>query len=133
MKRLSWPASSAGWKMGDDGDGPQRPCEIQFALSAQSLRLPRMPRREAPESPLTPRSQVLTFPMLFSASSSASPRQNHTLGFPTPFHHGLVRSLKSQVLPTPPPHPLWYIDFKPKNHIQHQRTERKMSGELNQR
>src|ERR1035441_10555708 len=34
----------------------------------------RMPRREAPESPLTPRSQVLTFSYVFSSSFSASPR-----------------------------------------------------------
>src|ERR1035438_9965840 len=39
-----------------------------------SLRLLPMSRCAAPESPLTPRSQVLIFSAVFSASSSASPR-----------------------------------------------------------
>src|ERR1035438_7743916 len=39
---------------------------------------------------------VLSFSLLLCAylRVSASPRQNHTLGLPTPFHHGLVRGIE---------------------------------------
>src|ERR1022692_336942 len=107
---------------------------VSHPIPPRARPFPRIPNRRRHPSAVS--ALVLSFSLLLCAylRVSASPRQNYTLGFPTPFHHGLVRSLESQVLPThaTPPTFLLYCS-QLKNHIQHQRTERKMSGEFNQR
>ena len=77
---------------------------------------PSAPHRRPPSSAVSALVLSLTSPLLCAyLRVSASPRQNHSLRFPIPFHHGLIRGIELCVLyisavnplsPTPElPHP----------------------------
>src|ERR1019366_2002450 len=77
---------------------------------------PSAPHRRPPSSAVYALVLSLTSPLLCAyLRVSASPRQNHSLRFPIPFHHGLIRGIELCVLyvsavnplsPTPElPHP----------------------------
>src|ERR1017187_5334246 len=52
------------------------------------------PHRRPPSSAVSALVLSLTSPLLCAdLRVSASPRQNHTRGFPIPFHHGPLRSI----------------------------------------
>src|ERR1035437_5379380 len=80
---------------------PRRP-RAKLSLSSPKCVLsgnPSAPHRRPPSSAVSALVLSLTAPLLCAyLRVSAPPRQNHSLRFPIPFHHGLIRGIELCVL-----------------------------------